>query len=72
MKFSGKIYFKIISRKTRVSPPLRGYIFRKTTGGGQIDPPPSRFRVNASLNVFLYEQITEQASQEVKKTFSKK
>ena len=42
MKFSGKMCLKIILKVTKKQgfhPLFRRYIFQKTTGEGQIDPP---------------------------------
>ena len=49
MKFSGKMFLKIISKVTKkqgFSLSLEDTLFEKPQEGGQIEPPPrSRFRV---------------------------
>ena len=50
-----------VTKKSGFHPPFRRYVFRKTTGGGQIDPPyptpphphPSRFRVKQTNTYFI-------------------
>ena len=53
MKFSGKICFKIILKVTKkqgFTLSLEDTFFEKPQGGGQIDTPPSRFRVKGLKN----------------------